>query len=249
MKPAQSEPENEEAVMRASNSTEGVLKPRVWILNQKTEEVFCLHFDFKGPIFQGTVMEGMLLLDGQFHVRRVNFWCGGDHRNATSAKTFLRQQLNVWFHSPEWHTPRLTDAFRFVIDIQDDPVPRGLSTKEQLPAFSDEELTAWQDHHRLCELRIFRLYKTQYPFVYSMMPDDDHQANQLKTKLKQSTDSDNRIQLKPLLATILTAQAELVLHDAFCTAGKKIQYLRWQCGRYAPVDNSHAGVWVPIKNV
>jgi len=223
--------DDEESQLRASNSSSGKLKPRVWILNLKTEQVYGLYFNFADPIFSGSALEGMIVptdTSTEFHIREVNHWCGGDHTLATSSKQFIRQQLNVWFYSGDWFQPSsISDSMKFYVDIPDEDVPRGI--EGTLPVLSENDLNDWNKQNRIHELRVFRLYKTQYPFIYSLMPDDSDRVNELKTAMK--TSSDKEIKLKPLLATVLTAESQLIIHNAFYKAGKNMQYLRWKCAR------------------
>jgi|JI102314A2RNA_FD_contig_31_4422171_length_696_multi_2_in_0_out_0_1 hypothetical protein len=51
---------------------------------------------------------------------------------------------------------------------------------------------------------VFRIYRTQYPFIYTLMPDDDERVTSLKAELKNSTGA-----LQPLVITIPTMDCEL----------------------------------------
>lgn len=106
---------------------------------------------------------------------------------------------------------------------------------------------------------VFRIYRTQYPFIYTLMPDDDERVTSLKAELKNSTGA-----LQPLVITIPTMDCELgkdhvplrgekiyelaktnsthgvlAVRSAF-KRNPKYSYLRWRCACYN-------GVWIPIE--
>lgn len=81
---------------------------------------------------------------------------------------------------------------------------------------------------------MFRIYRTQYPFIYTLMPDDDERVTSLKAELKNSTGA-----LQPLVITIPTMDCELAVRSAF-KRNPKYSYLRWRCACYN-------GVWIPIE--
>lgn len=144
--------------------------------------------------------------------------------------------------------------------------PKGiLGIGHFLPQFSleEEQMKRWTENHSLREVRLFRLYKTQYPYVYSLMPDDDRKVRELKSKLKRSTESnpslaekgkeDVKERLKtstgssskftPLIATIPTLELERYVKAVFQKT-PKYRYRLWWCASYA--DAQQKVMWIPL---
>ena len=133
--------------------------------------------------------------------------------------------------------------------------PQGmLGVGHFLPQF-DENLQRWTDTHQFQDVRMFRLYKTQYPYVYSLMPNDDCKVRELKLKLKRSTESNPSLggrlktrpeqsgstpRFNPLIATIPTLELERYVKAVFQQTPKH-RYRRWWC------VNINNNTWVPIS--
>ena len=147
--------------------------------------------------------------------------------------------------------------------------PKGiLGVGHFLPQFN-EDMERWTTAHSPQEVRMFRLYKTQYPYVYSLMPDDDQQVRALKSKLKRSTESNPSLAEKgkedvkeriktstdggtvkkftPLIATIPTLEAERYVKAVF-QENPKYRYRLWWCARYNNNSNSQS-IWVPVSPI
>jgi hypothetical protein len=129
-----------------------------------------------------------------------------------------------------------------------------------LPVFDE----SWNDNHCIAEVRLFRLYKTQYPFVYSLMPNDDKQVRTFKNQLKHSTELNpslaekgkekinqrkkkpnlNDERFTPLIATLPTLECERYVKGIF-HQNPKHRYRLFYCARY---DNKETLIqkWVPI---
>lgn len=63
--------------------------------------------------------------------------------------------------------------------------PKTIGIGHFLPV-QDVNATPWITTHTLIDVRLFRVYRTQYPFIYTLMPDDDRRVQQLKAVLKRS---------------------------------------------------------------
>jgi hypothetical protein len=224
---------------------DGILRRRSLMLDLNTGRIFFVSFDFAGPIYQGTVLAGCLAPSTEqpeniFEIRECLSWCGSKTTNTSSLTNWTHQQLNAWFFSPIdescWYRPQPSkDPFRFHIDMM-------LQPQKTQPDTSVPVLTPngskWIDSHRVEEIRVFRLYLTQYPFIYSIMPDDDIQVTKLKEQLKTSTDS-------PMLLTIPTSECEQFVRTTFRKTPKH-KYHRWQCARYS---GQSFNAWIPIQPI
>jgi hypothetical protein len=144
--------------------------------------------------------------------------------------------------------------------------PKGiLGVGHFLPEY-DHDMKRWTSIHHLTEVRVFRLYKTQYPFVYSLMPDNDQQVRALKSKLKISTESnpglaekgkeDMQARLKtsteggqvkkftPLIATVPTLELERYVKAVFDQT-PRYRYRVWWCARYDDLEAK--ALWIPVS--
>ena len=245
-------PYDAESTIRAE-AGDGVLRQRCWMLDLHSGRVFCVRFAFAAPIYQGTVLGGSLtpadeLSCAQFHIKQPLSWCGSRITPSASAspagRKWIHQQLNAWFCTPTsadcWFRPnRDADAFEFRLDLVVPPQTEE-PTDATLPLLATDG-SKWVDSHRIEEVRVFRLYLTQYPFIYTIMPDDDSRVNELKDKLKTSKDSDT--QLQPLLLTIPTTECEQFVRATFRRSPKH-KYLRWQCAR---CSGAALNAWIPIR--
>lgn len=224
----------------------GELRQRCWLLDTCSGRTWCVKFQFASPIYQSTVLEGSItpVTDQQpatFHINNVRLWCGAEPQS----DQFIRQQLNIWFCTPMneqcWHRSSSNDVFKFVVDIPTASV--SVDTSERLPVLSlrpqSFEIGKWNECHRVESSRIFRIYKTQYPFIYTLMPDDDERVTHLKAELKNSTGA-----LQPLVITIPTVECELAVRAAFKRNPKHI-YIRWRCAKY--ITASGKNDWIPIS--
>ena len=335
------------------------IKQRVWMFDRESLRVFCVQFQFAAPIYNTTLLAGVMLkhktfqaqyrgeelkqkkgvcLDDEetteaeqmlqrlkelmpkeidettttgvlesrevdvteFIVKDAKMWCG----DSCFKCVWLAQQLNVWFNTPTseqfWFRPSEKDPFSFTVGIWNEltspntthdverwlalPAPSTQNTMWRyphgnimcvtpkgmlgighfLPQFN-ENMERWTNMFNDREVRLFRLYKTQYPFVYSLMPNDDKQVRMLKSKLKHSTDSnpglaergkeDVKGRLKsstergpvakftPLIATIPTLELERYVKAVF-QGRPKHRYTVWWCARYE--DAQSKAIWIPI---
>jgi hypothetical protein len=234
-------------------------QPSCWVIDLKDDRVWSVKFEFANVIYQqsGTVFEGFIVpptttkegstssasVSSEFIIKNVRTWCGA---RPTSLK-FITQQLNVWFNTPVsegcWHRPIPgSDVFKFNIELpawdpEEEESALALSSKIELIPNSIE---------------IVRLYKTQYPFVYSLLPDDHEKANQIKSQLKTSVNSNNDDNNpQPPAQTIIivpTIESELQIVQEF-QSGNKNQFIRWKCGKALSLSNGCEVYWVPISKV
>jgi hypothetical protein len=125
----------------------------------------------------------------------------------------------------------------------------------------DDKGNDWVATHHLCDVRLFRVYKTQYPFVYTLMPDNDDMVKELKSKLKTSTDSNPNIGEKgkevvalhaqqqptpkyaPLVVTLPTLECNRYVSAVFRET-PKFQYRLFYCARYD--DENGLASWIPV---
>lgn len=145
--------------------------------------------------------------------------------------------------------------------------PRGMLGIGHFLPHLDEDVNRWTQTHQLNEVRLFRLYKTQYPYVYSLMPDDDRKVRELKSKLKRSTESNpslaekgkedvqSRLKIStdgpsggsakftPLIATIPTLELERYVKAVFQQT-PKYRYRTWWCAKYQ--DTHQKVMWIPV---
>jgi len=126
----------------------------------------------------------------------------------------------------------------------------------------DDKGNDWLSSHRLCDVRLFRIYRTQYPFVYTLMPDNDEMVKDLKSKLKTSTESNPHIGDKgvnlqqsaappstvpkyaPLVVTLPTLECDRYVRAVFCET-PKFQYRLFYCARYD--DEKGLASWIPVR--
>lgn len=244
--------------------------PLAWVIDARDWRVFAVSLPFAQPIFRGSVLCGNVLPrpDGSFvfDARELPSWCG-----AASARTrprwWLFQQLNVcltnatgsWFdpmrpHPFAIHNSLLSDTFSGNVALTEEwlavPETRNgyahhvtVSMDGMLPLF-DRAFQRWTDAHRFTELRTFQLARTQYPYVYALLPDRVNHANALRKKLQRSD-----APLRPLLASVLTLSAERAVAAWFRPdpggSGYPLKYRRVWCARYDHVSASHS-YWVPV---
>jgi hypothetical protein len=124
----------------------------------------------------------------------------------------------------------------------------------------DDKGNDWMAMHKLRDVRLFRMYRTQYPFIYTLMPDNDDMVRELKNKLKTSTESNPNICEKgkesislhtstttpkyaPLVVTIPTLECERFVRAVFRTT-PKYQYRLFYCARYD--DENGYSSWIPV---
>lgn len=130
-----------------------------------------------------------------------------------------------------------------------------------LPLF-DANGENWSKTHKLVDVRMFRVYKTQYPFIYTLMPDDEKRVQELKSKLKTSNEANPSVcnqkiaakvatqedkttppvKYTPLVLTLPTAQCDRFVRAVFRET-PKFQYRLFYCARY---DTDTQTVWIPI---
>ena len=144
--------------------------------------------------------------------------------------------------------------------------PNGMIGIGHFQPLFDENCQKWSATHHLCDVRLFRLYKTQYPFVYSLMPDDDNKVRALKSKLKRSTESnpslaekgkeDMKERIKTstedagktkhftgLIATLPTLECERYVKAVFAQT-PKFRYRLFHCAKF--IDNNGKFIWIPV---
>jgi hypothetical protein len=191
--------------------------------------------------------EASQLFKTDFILQDVKMWCGCGSSERGGA--WLFQQLHVWFNSECWYKRNPErDVCRFRIALQttfltnplDHVYPRGDMTCNAggtkvhifVPALND-----WISTHRLLDVRLFRLYRTQYPFIYTLMPDNDEKVRKLKKKLEAATHTS-------LIVTIPTLECERYVRGAF-QAKPKYRYRLFYCARF---DDEVGGVskWIPV---
>ena len=87
-------------------------------------------------------------------------------------------------------------------------------------------------------VRPLRLTRTQYPFVYSLLPDDHHKAKKISDVLKSGGG-------KALMATVLTQEGERFVRSVF-QRNKYHHYKVWYCAKLL-LDGKTC--WTPIAPV
>lgn len=148
--------------------------------------------------------------------------------------------------------------------------PKGLTGIVNVPAIANGNVSIghflplftadgsdWTSVHKLMDVRIFRIYKTQYPFIYTLMPDDDERVRELKSKLKTSTELNPTIGEKgltltqksvsvryaPLVLTLPTFECDRYVRAVFRQT-PKYQYRIFYCARYDTIAGK--SIWIPI---
>lgn len=216
-----------------------------WVVDLRNDRIWLIKFEFAPIIYQhtGSVMEGMIDPDKNiFIIKGVKSWCGA----APTSLRFINQQLNVWFNTPTteacWYRPSEKDVFKFVVE---------------LPAWDHAEVQTTptlqkHQHQQIPDSQeVFRLYKTQYPFIYSMLPDDNNKANEIKAQLKTSLNG-NTTNTNTMIIVVPTIETELQIAKAFGSTsgntfgnpkGNPKKYVRWTCAKYLIDGNVY---WVPL---
>lgn len=243
------QPYDQVSIVRSGPGS-GILRQRCWLMDLSSGRIVCVRYIFATPIYQGTVLNGSLApaddtVSAMFEIRQCLSWCGSLTTNMPASSGWLHQQLNAWFFSPVtedcWYRPGDSDPFKFHIDMMIEAHPQSPGANSVPILTTDGK--KWIDAHRVEEIQVFRLYLTQYPFIYTIMPDDDNRVTELKEKLKKSTETDEVLQ--PLLLTIPTTECEQFVRLAFKKTPKH-KYLRWQCARYS---GEALNAWIPIKPI
>lgn len=250
------EPLDEDGRKRASLSKDKKLRPRCWFVDTLTGQIFHVRFRFTSPIHVSTVLEGTITPSGEipddldsekcvslaptFQIRHVHQWCGA--APPVGDEQFVRQQLNVWFNTPSteqcWFRPdQEKDCVKFYVDIvsADSPERMKLPVLTTIPEREKKEeliCVKWTDVYRISSSGVFRIYKTQYPFIYTLMPDDDQHVEAIKTQLLVEG-------YQPLVLTIPTSECELLIRNDFLKHPKH-KFVKWRCGNFN-------GKWIPLN--
>lgn len=95
-----------------------------------------------------------------------------------------------------------------------------------------------QDRVKVAGILAMRLARTQYPFVYSLLPDNHRKAKQISATLKSGGG-------KPLMATVLTQEGERFIRSVFLQ-NKRHHYKVWYCAKLV-LDGETC--WTPIAPV
>lgn len=145
--------------------------------------------------------------------------------------------------------------------------PQRIGIGHFLPLY-DENGNDWQSTHIMMDVRLFRMYKTQYPFIYTLMPDNDDQVRELKTKLKTSAElnpligttsgtttttttttvksNNTSTTFVPLVVTLPTLECDRYVRGIF-KATPKYQYRLFYCARFdASTNGNVTSRWVPV---
>jgi hypothetical protein len=141
-------------------------------------------------------------------------------------------------------------------------IPGGLKCiGEQIPLLGLSFSSApqnWLTTRRITEVRLFRIYRTQYPFIFTLLPDDDTQVRAITTQLKRSADSNPSLgekgrekllkreaieTVKPLTLSLPTLECQRYVRAVF-RENPKHQYRRFYCACF---DGEGQQQWVPIQ--